>query len=118
MSDKPVLEKVVKVHTKRRLLKLYPDAWVYMPVQTGYGQHGIPDFIACVPVEITQEMVGKKVGVFVGLETKREGGKLSAFQELQLDAIKKAAGIGLVVTGIKEMFETSFALLRSKLFDR
>lgn len=46
------------------------DAWFYMPVQTGMGVGGIHDFIACVPVTVTQEMVGKRIGLFVSVETK------------------------------------------------
>ena len=48
-------------------------AWYYMPVQTGMGVGGIHDFIACLPVVITQEMVGKRVGLFVSVEAKELG---------------------------------------------
>lgn len=49
------------------------DAWFYMPVQTGMGVGGIHDFIACVPITVTQEMVGKRIGLFVSVEAKEPG---------------------------------------------
>jgi ribosomal protein S19 len=48
-------------------------AWFFMPVQTGMGVGGIHDFIACVPVVITPEMVGKRLGLFVSVEAKESG---------------------------------------------
>ena len=47
-------------------------AYYFMPVQTGMGQRTL-DFIVCVPVRVTPEMVGRTFGAFVGIETKREG---------------------------------------------
>jgi hypothetical protein len=47
--------------------------WYYMPVQNGMGVVGIPDLICCVPVEITEDMVGKSIGVFAAIETKAPG---------------------------------------------
>ncbi len=49
------------------------NAWWFMPVQTGMGEGGIHDFLACVPMVITQDMVGKKIGVFVSIEAKEQG---------------------------------------------
>lgn len=68
-----VLEADVKKAVKECIAAVYPDAWYYMPVQTAYGKHGIPDFICCVPVTITTSMVGCRIGVFAGVETKRPG---------------------------------------------
>ena len=49
------------------------NAWHYMPVQTGYGESGIPDHVACVPVTITPDMVGRTIGRFVVIEAKAPG---------------------------------------------
>lgn len=61
----------VKDSVKRVLKK--KGVWHYMPVQNGMGVVGIPDIIACVPVEITPDMVGKSIGVFMAVETKAPG---------------------------------------------
>lgn len=69
----------------------------------GMGVHGLPDRVGCIPVVVTPEMVGKRIGVFVGLEAKapgRRGQKLggASQQQLgQLESILSAAGLaGLV----------------------
>ena len=35
------------------------------------GEDGVSDLIACVPVVITPEMVGKRIGVFTAIETNK-----------------------------------------------
>lgn len=70
--------------------------WFYMPVQSGYGQKGIPDFVLCV------------IGYFVGIETKANGKSPTDLQSLTLDAITVAKGIALVIdeTNIGKLKET------------
>ena len=92
------LEKVVKKQIKDLLNKL--GIWSFMPMQS-MGKGGVPDHIACMPVTITQDMVGQTVGLFVGIEAKAMNGKLSSLQKIQLDAITEARGVGMVVTGTK-----------------
>jgi len=69
----------------KKILNRTPDCWWYMPVQTGYGVHGIPDFIACVR------------GSFIAIETKFGRNKLSAWQERQKVGIMEAKGTYFVV---------------------
>ena len=68
--------------------------WYYMPVQNGMGVTGIPDFVCCVPVRITEDMVGLEVGVFVGAEAKAPGkvDDTSANQETRIAEIQEASG--------------------------
>ena len=94
------LEKEVKADIKKVLAKV--QAWQYMPVPTGYGMKGVPDHIACVPVEITPDMVGQRVGLFVGVEAKRLGKESKPHQTLQLNNIRKASGLAFVVDGTKD----------------
>jgi len=96
-------EKKVKNSIKKSVLDRFPGTWMYMPVQTGYGQHGIPDFVCCVPVVISQEMVGKRIGAFVGIEAKTETGKLSKMQSYQINAIADASGVAVVIKGEVEI---------------
>jgi hypothetical protein len=59
--------------------------WWYMPVQTGYGVKGIPDFVCCAN------------GKFVGIETKFKKNGLSKWQEIQIQRIKDSKGAVFVI---------------------
>lgn len=80
-------------------------AWSYAPIQTGMGVHGIPDRIGCVPVTITPEMVGQRVGLFVAVESKRPGrrGEKNAGASGQqvdiLHDILDAGGVAMLADG-------------------
>jgi hypothetical protein len=60
-------------------------AYFFMPVPTGYGRHGIPDFIVC------------HKGRFIAIETKFGDRKPTKYQELELQKIQIAGGIALVI---------------------
>ena len=66
----------------------------FMPANNGYGRSGLPDYVLCVPAVVTQEMVGQKIGLFVGIETKRPGGEdtVRPIQLLVASEIKDAGG--------------------------
>jgi len=93
----------VKDKIKTYLAKCFPKAWSYMPVQTGYGAHGIPDHIYCLPIVVTEDMVGETVGVFLAIEAKTRQGKMSAYQSVQRDNIVKAEGIYLTIYGSEDI---------------
>lgn len=85
------------------------DAFSWAPVSNGFGVHGIPDRVGCVPVVITQEMVGKRVGVFVGIESKgserkrEKDGGVSPQQRAKLNEITLAGGAAAVAYGPEEI---------------
>ena len=56
-----------------------------MPVTSGYGNQGAPDFLVC------------HCGKFIGIETKAGKGKTTLLQELNLQKIRDAKGIAMVV---------------------
>lgn len=75
----------VKEQVKQILKKA--GAWYYMPVSTGYGKHGCPDFLICFR------------GRFLAIECKAEDGMHpTALQEIQLKQIEDAGGVTWVVT--------------------
>lgn len=84
-------------------------AWSYAPIQNGMGVHGIPDRVGCVPVVITQAMVGKTIGLFVAVEVKkpgRRGEKLAGATSLQLGHLRDilaAAGFSALVDRDSDM---------------
>lgn len=77
--------------------------WFYMPVQTGYGVSGIPDFVCCAN------------GKFLAIETKAPGriSNVSDKQALQIAAIGAAGGVAVVVDSVeslvKQLQEMKFA---------
>lgn len=94
--EAPVAEKDVKKDISKRL-KTVPGLWYYMPVQSAYGVHGIPDYVACVPLTITEDMVGLRIGVFAAIEAKRPGKDATSVQSDVHDAIRAADGVVTVI---------------------
>lgn len=69
----------------RKILDEY-GAYYCSPVGSAYGHSGVPDLIACYK------------GRFLGIECKAGGGKPTALQLKQLQAIKdKGTGISMVI---------------------
>ncbi|MHB8388015.1 MAG: hypothetical protein ACYDBH_00370 [Acidobacteriaceae bacterium] len=85
------------------------NAWSYAPIQNGMGVHGIPDRIACFPVIVTPSMVGKRIGLFIGIEAKRPGRRpeknrgMSAAQNEIRTAILEAAGLSICCDGHEDI---------------
>jgi hypothetical protein len=73
-------------------------AWNFKPLMAGYGKAGVPDIIACVPLVITQDMVGMRVGTFVGIEVKREGKQPTELQKARMLEIVAAGGVATAGT--------------------
>ena len=73
--------------TKAQIKKILHElgAWYAMPMGTGYGHSGIPDFLICLN------------GVFIAIEAKAGKGTTTALQERELKRISEAGGIALVV---------------------
>jgi Holliday junction resolvase len=76
--ERKVKEKVVTV------LKQH-GAYYFFPATYGLGRAGIPDIIAC------------HHGCFVAIECKAGMGKTTALQIRELDRIRKAGGIPLII---------------------
>jgi len=67
-------------------------AWTVKVIRA--NKSGVPDVLACVPTVITQDMVGKTIGVFVAPEFKHpNGGDTSPLQKRNIKQINKAGGI-------------------------
>jgi len=76
-----------EVKVKKQIRKILDDMGVYyaMPIGSGYGNSGVPDFLVCAD------------GRFVGIEAKAGKGKTTALQEAHLSRIRGAGGIALVI---------------------
>jgi pantoate kinase len=56
-----------------------------MPIGTGFGNSGVPDFLIC------------SKGRFIGVEAKAGKGKTTALQDMNLAKIVASGGVSLVV---------------------
>lgn len=75
----------VKDKLKKRLKAEWPDSYVFMPVQHGYGAKTL-DFLCAIE------------GHFVSFETKAEGKKPTPLQVSTLENIRIAGGFACVVS--------------------
>jgi pantoate kinase len=82
---------------KEKIKKILKEHGVYyaMPMGTGYGNSGVPDFLCCVS------------GKFLAIEAKAGKGIPTALQEKNLRDIKAAGGLAMVVNenNIEELKE-------------
>ena len=72
---------------KKQIRKILDAHGVYyaMPIGTGYGNSGVPDFLIC------------SGGRFIAVEAKAGTNKPTALQEMHLDRIRAKGGIALVI---------------------
>jgi len=72
---------------KKKIRKILDDNNVYyaMPIGTGYGNSGVPDFLCCI------------AGRFVAIEAKAGKGKTTALQDDNLRRIRAAKGAAIVL---------------------
>ena len=66
------------------ILKVY-DVYYAMPIGTGYGNSGVPDFLCCVR------------GRFLAIEAKAGKGKTTALQDKNIKQIIASGGLAIVV---------------------
>jgi pantoate kinase len=60
-------------------------AYYAMPIGSGYGNSGVPDFLVC------------HKGQFIGIEAKAGKGKTTALQEAHLSRIRESGGTAMVI---------------------
>jgi len=75
-----------KVKAKIKAILKAHGAYYAMPIGTGLGNSGVPDFLCCVN------------GKFLGIEAKAGRGVPTALQEKNLREIDRAGGLTLVIT--------------------
>ena len=75
-----------KVKAKIKAILKEHGAYYAMPIGTGLGNSGVPDFLVC------------HNGKFLGIEAKAGKGKTTALQEKNLRDIDRAGGLTLVIT--------------------
>lgn len=63
---------------------------------------GSPDLVGWKTIEITPEMVGQKMAVFVGMEVKQADGRVRGNQERFLKVLQAAGGIAGIVRSVED----------------
>ena len=74
-----------KVKDKIKAILKRRNVYYAMPIGTGYGNSGVPDFLVCAN------------GVFIGVEAKAGKNKPTALQEEHMRRIRSAGGVAMVV---------------------
>ena len=74
-----------KVKAKIKAILKANNVYYAMPIGTGYGNSGVPDFLCCVH------------GHFIASEAKAGNGKTTALQDKNLKQIRESAGVALVI---------------------
>ena len=72
---------------KKKIRKILDDNKVYyaMPMGTGYGNSGVPDFLCCV------------AGRFVAIEAKAGRGTTTELQDAHIEKIYSAGGVAMII---------------------
>ena len=111
----PMKKSKVKLKSEsdvKTLVKAWFDAlhaWSYAPIQNGLGVHGIHDRIGVIPVTVTPAMVGKRIGLFVSIESKRPGRRnehyrgMTKHQYNNMVEILTASGLSIVCDGQEDL---------------
>ena len=71
----------------KRILNAH-DVYYFPPATGGYGRSGVPDIVCCVN------------GHFLAIECKAGNGKTTVLQERELQAIRDAGGMAIVVNEV------------------
>ena len=86
-----------EVKVKRQIRKILDEAGAYyaMPIGTGYGNAGVPDFLIC------------SGGRFIAVEAKAGANQPTALQESNLQKIRDRGGVALIIreTNMHELKE-------------
>lgn len=88
-----------KVKTKVEAILKDEGAYYFFPATHGFGRSGVPDIIACV------------AGLFVAIECKANGGKATALQIREIERIRAAGGVAVIVD------ETNIDMVRGLVRD-
>ena len=89
----------------------YQDTKTGRWIHYGVGSPGGSDLIGWHTVEITPDMVGKRIAVFVAIEVKKPTGKVTDAQQNFVDQVHSAGGI----SGICRSVQDAEALLQMTL---
>ena len=71
-------------------------------VKFGVANPGGADLIGFKTVTVTEDMVGKKIAIFVALEVKQKNGRIRPEQQVFIDLVKLKGGIAAIVRSVEQ----------------
>jgi hypothetical protein len=74
-----------KVKKKVKVVLDELDAYHFFPLMGGFGRAGVPDIVGCYK------------GLFFAIECKAGSNKTTALQDRELEKIRKAGGVTLII---------------------
>lgn len=82
-----------KVKAAVKALLKAKGIWYCMPIGTGYGNSGVPDFLCCWE------------GLMLAIETKAPGRRknLTEMQKVQIEGIRGSGGAALVIDDVAQL---------------
>jgi hypothetical protein len=101
MKEKEIQTKILILVGSKKGTRLFRNTVGIAKLQDGstisFGlSKGSADLIGWHSIVITEEMVGKKIAVFLSVEVKTKKGKISPHQQNWHDVIKEAGGIAII----------------------
>jgi hypothetical protein len=63
---------------------------------------GSSDLIGWKTINVTQDMVGKKIAVFTAIEVKKPGGRIRPDQKIFIDKVNTSGGIASICYSLEE----------------
>jgi hypothetical protein len=100
MSEASLMRRIMLSLSKRCILFRNQSGFYVQdgrPIRYGIANPGGSDLIGWTPVEITPEMVGKRIAIFTALEVKTDKGRPTKEQLAFIEAVKRAGGIAEIV---------------------
>lgn len=87
MTPEGKVKAAVKKYLRER------GVWFCMPMGTGFGSSGVPDFLCC------------KDGRFIAIETKAPGKRRNTtdLQKAQIEGIKTCGGAAIVIDDVEQL---------------
>ena len=98
------IQNEIRLHmSKRGILNLRYQVGTFYAMDGSLvkiGEVGVSDLIACTPIVITPEMVGKRIGVFTAIETKKLNDKTAKDRKESqgkfIDRVKALGGFATI----------------------
>jgi len=83
---------------QRDIIKYLESIGCYVIKTIATNRSGVSDLICCLPLK-------DKESIFLALEVKKKGGKVSKLQEVHIRKVKEAGGVAKVVYSLDEVKE-------------
>lgn len=117
MASEAQIQQDIRIALGRRSVLFRNNSGAYQCPKTGrwihygVGSPGGSDLIGWHTIEITPDMIGSKVAVFMAVEVKKPTGKVTEAQQNFVDQVQNAGGIA----GICRSVQDAEALLKAGL---